>query len=183
MNSNRTSGAPAAILAVLALCAIALPAFAQSTTSTSTTTSTTLLPHPYSKATNQCIRTARVDRRACTNDEATCTKGFETAFGNCFAAGAGAKCATKCVTNRVTCLGKAPTTERTCHKTCRTNRAADVKACRRIAAGDGNIWAGGDGSCLTSAAATFDLCSFVCDEAAHDCEVNFRFCIADCANL
>src|SRR5262249_16615486 len=147
MDSKRTSGAATLVVAGLALCASALPAFAQSTTtstsktttSTSTTTSTTLLPHPYGKATTQCIRTARPDRKPCTGDEWTCTKAFETAFGNCFAAGGGVKCATKCVTNRVTCLGKTPTTEKSCRKTCRTNRAADVKACRRIAAGGDNI--------------------------------------------
>src|SRR5262249_50408068 len=77
MNPTGTSRALAVTLATLVLsCAIALPAFAQSTTptSTSTTTSTTLLPHPFSKATRQCIATAHADSKACTGDEATCKK-------------------------------------------------------------------------------------------------------------
>jgi len=57
-----------------------------------------------------------------------------------------------------------------------------VRACRRIAEGD-TLWAGGDASCLTTAAANLDLCRFVCDEARLDCRIAFRFCIANCPNL
>src|SRR5689334_23012758 len=67
------------------------------TTSTSTTTTTTLLPHPFSKATGECVRQAKATRRTCRRtDGANCFTTYQTAFAKCFAAGAGVKCATKC---------------------------------------------------------------------------------------
>src|SRR6266700_132279 len=98
------------------------------------------------------------------------------------AAGAGVTCAKKCVTKESTCLASAPATRKTCRKACVTSRRADVRACQRIADGD-NLWAGGDAACLTTAAANFDLCKFVCTEAEHDCRTALKFCIANCPNL
>jgi len=47
----------------------------------------------------------------------------------------------------------------------------------------GNIWAGGDASCLATAQSNFDLCNFVCTEAEQDCRTAFKFCVANCPNL
>jgi len=155
------------------------------TTSAATTTSTTLLPHPLSPATRSCVHQARGAFRACRRggaSVATCAPAYQTAFANCFKPGTGVTCAKKCVTTETTCLGKEPTTEQKCRKTCRTNRTADLIACKRIADGD-NIWAGGDASCFATAQATSDLCNFNCSEAALDCRIALRFCIANCANL
>jgi hypothetical protein len=113
----------------------------------------------------------------------TCDTAFQTAFSTCFAPGAsGMTCAKKCVTKETTCLDSAPATQKTCNKACLTTRRADVLACHRIADGD-NIWAGGDAACLTTASANFDLCKFVCAEAALDCRVALKFCVANCTNL
>ncbi len=185
--SRLSKGLAAGIVAVAALIGAAGQAAAQSTTTTTpttTTTTTTLLPHPFSAATRRCIHKARADFRAChrTGTAADCTTAFQTAFANCFAAGAGVSCAKKCVTKETTCLTAAPATDKTCGKACVKTRRADVLACRRIADGD-NIWAGGDAACLTTAAANFDLCKFVCAEAALDCRIALKFCIANCRNL
>ena len=162
---------------------------AQTTTTTSRTTSTssstttsTLLRHPFSAATRACVRQARASFKGCKRGVA-CPTDFQTAFAQCFAAPAGVTCATKCISRESTCLASAPAVAKTCRKTCRLTRYRDVKACRRIANGDNNIWAGGDAACLTTALANFDLCNFVCAEAALDCRTNFEFCIADCPNL
>ena len=185
--SRLSKGLAAGIVAVAALIGAAGQAAAQSTTTTTpttTTTTTTLLPHPFSAATRRCIHKARADFRAChrTGTAADCTTAFQTAFANCFAAGAGVSCAKKCVTKETTCLTAAPATDKTCGKACVKTRRADVLACRRIA-DDDNIWAGGDAACLTTAAANFDLCKFVCAEAALDCRIALKFCIANCHNL
>jgi hypothetical protein len=155
------------------------------TTTITPTTTTTLLPHPFSAATRSCIHRARAGFRACRRgaDVAACAPAFQAAFSGCFAPGvSGVTCTKKCVTNETTCLGKAPTTHKTCDRACLTTRRADVLACHRIADGD-NIWAGGDAACLTTAAANFDLCKFVCAEAALDCRTALRFCVANCTNL
>jgi len=156
---------------------------ATTTTSSSTTTTTTLLPHPFSTATASCLRAAKATRRACHRSGGTnCFTTYETDFAKCFAAGAGTKCATKCITTEATCFGKLPTTKKTCRKACATAKKADVQACRRIADGD-TIWAGSDASCLSTAQSNFDLCRAVCAGLAIDCRTALRFCIANCANL
>ena len=185
--SRLSKGLAAGIVAVAALIGAAGQAAAQSTTTTTpttTTTTTTLLPHPFSAATAACIHQARVAFREChrTGTGAECSTAFQTAFADCFAAGAGVTCAKKCVTKESTCLASAPATRKTCRKACVTTRRADVRACQRIADGD-NIWAGGDTACLTTAAANFDLCKFVCTEAELDCRTALKFCIANCPNL
>ena len=155
------------------------------TTTTSSTTTSTLLPHPFSDATAACLRTARGDFKDCLHtgtDGGACSAQFQTDFANCFAPGAGVSCAKKCVSKEQTCIGSAPATKQTCRKTCRKTRQADVKACRRIADGD-TTWAGGDGSCLTTAQANLDLCRFNCSEAELACRITLRFCIANCPNL
>ena len=157
----------------------------KTTTTSSTSTSTTLLPHRFSDATAACIRQARSAFKDCLNagtEGSTCSTQFQTDFANCFAAGAGVTCAKKCVTKESTCLASAPATRKTCRKACVTSRRADVRACQRIADGD-NLWAGGDAACLTTAAANFDLCKFVCTEAELDCRTALKFCIANCPNL
>jgi hypothetical protein len=159
---------------------------AQATTSTTTTstTTTTLLPHPFSKATRDCIRQARAMYKSCRrrgSDDATCRTAFETAFPDCFASGSGVTCARRCVTRETTCLTAAPTTRKSCRKSCRVTRRADLKACRLIA-DDHAIWAGGDAACFTTAEANFDLCRFVCSEAELDCHTTFAFCVANCPN-
>jgi hypothetical protein len=178
-----TRGVTAGIV-VLAAALLGSPVHAQTTTTTSTssTTSTTLHPHPYSKATRTCVRQANRDSKGCTDTPATCLTQFQAAFSNCFATGAGVKCAKSCVTKEGTCLTAAPASRTTCVKACRVTRRRDVFACHSIADGD-NLWAGGDGSCLTTAAASFDLCKAICAQAVLDCHTNFRFCIADCPNL
>ncbi len=154
------------------------------TTSTTSTTSTTLLPHPFSPATQACVHEATDAKRACrATDGATCFEDFQAAYPSCFAANTGVKCAARCVSRQQACLGSAPSTEKTCRKACVTTRKADQKACRRIPGGEDSIWAGGDASCLATAAANFELCKFVCAEATVDCAINFKFCIADCPNL
>jgi hypothetical protein len=181
-----------ALVACAALCITSGRARAQTTTTTkatttttttSTTTTTTLLPHPFSKATKNCIRKASADRRSCRRGHGTdCFGAFQKAYSSCFAAGAGVKCATKCTGNETTCYGKLPATKKTCRKACATGRHADVKACRLIAAGD-NLWSGGDASCLTTSQSNFDLCRAVCAGLAADCRTALCFCIANCANL
>jgi hypothetical protein len=162
-------------------------AAAQSTTTTTaavtTTTTTTLQPHPFSAATASCVRTAKTAQSACKRSGGTtCRTDFETAYSNCFAAGAGVSCAKKCVTKETSCFGALPTTKKNCRKACHKALVRDVRACRRIADGD-TIWAGGDASCLSTAQANFDLCKFVCSEAARDCHTSLKFCVANCANL
>jgi hypothetical protein len=155
----------------------------KTTTTTSTsTTSTTLLPHPFSKATQACVRQARATFKTCHAGSA-CPADFQAAFAKCFTAPAGVTCATKCIATESKCLGSAPTVHKTCSKACLLTRTRDVRACRRIADGGDNVWAGGDAACLTTAAANLDLCRFVCAEAALDCRTTFRFCVADCPNL
>jgi hypothetical protein len=151
------------------------------TTSTSSTTST-LLPHPFSAATAACVRQARASFQGC-NKGAACPTAYQTAFASCFKAPTGVTCASKCIAKESTCLTSAPALQKTCNKNCGKTRYRDVIACRRIAADEDNIWAGGDASCLTTAAANYDLCKFVCTEAALDCRNAFKFCVADCPNL
>jgi hypothetical protein len=152
-------------------------------TTTSTSTSTTVPPHPFSDATDACVRAARSDFKACRRGGgSTCRTDFETAFSQCFAAGAGVSCAKRCVTRETTCLTAVPTTQKSCRKSCRTAARRDVRACKRIAEGD-TIWAGGDAGCLTTAQSNYDLCRFVCTQARADCHTSLRFCVANCANL
>jgi hypothetical protein len=178
----------------LAVCALLLAgagrAAAQSTTttsrttSTSTSTSTTLLPHPFSAGTAECLRTAHADFRSCrrgSSDLATCRTAFQATFPTCFADPAGVTCAKRCVGREATCLTSGPATRKTCRTACLTTHKADARACRLIADGD-NLWAGGDASCLTTADANLDLCRFVCTEAQFDCRVTLKFCVANCAN-
>ena len=153
----------------------------RTTTSSTSTTSTTLLPHPFSQATEACIRQAK-HAFGCELIRASCSTAFQTAYANCFAPKTGVSCATKCVTKATSCLGAAPATRKTCDATCVTSRRKDLFACRRIPSGD-KLWSGGDGACLTTAQANFFLCKFVCAEARLDCRTNFTFCIADCPNL
>ena len=153
------------------------------TVATTTTSTTTLLPHPYSPATHECVHGLKKERDRCRRaGEDGCGTAYGAAFPNCFKPPAGVSCAKKCVSNKSTCFGKVPTTKKKCHNSCRTARKADVKACRLLAAG-GNIWAGGDASCLATAQTNFDVCSFVCTEAAQDCRTAFEFCVANCPNL
>jgi len=180
-------GLAAAIMAAAALLGGAAPALAQAATTTTTTitttTTTTLQPHPFSPATASCVRDAERALRACTRSGgATCRKDFETAYSKCFAAGAGVSCAKRCATRETTCLTAVPTTKKTCRKACRTALTRDIRACRQIADGD-NVWAGGDGSCLTTARGNLSLCRFVCSQASLDCHTSLKFCIANCANL
>jgi hypothetical protein len=157
---------------------------ATTTTTTPSTTTTTIPPHPFSHATKTCLRTVKHDLRAChrAGNRAACRPAFETAYANCFAAGAGVSCAKRCVTRETTCLTNLPKTRQTCGAACRTTRRRDVAACRRIANGD-NLWAGGDASCLATADANYHLCQFVCAQAFFDCRTSRRFCVANCANL
>jgi len=158
---------------------------ATTTTSTSTsssTTSSTLLPHPLSPATRECIKDARRAYKQCTGTKDDCLKAFQAAYAKCFAGTAGEKCATKCQTNESKCVTAVPTTRKTCRKTCRTTRKNDIKACKRIP-DDDDIWAAGDQGCLTTATLTFKVCNFQCSGAKAVCHTNFKFCIADCPNL
>jgi hypothetical protein len=171
------------ILAILLLSSTVAVAAQTTTTTTSTTTTTTLLPHPFSTATASCLRAAKATRRTCHQTGGTsCFPTYQTDYAKCFAAGAGAKCATKCITTEGTCFGKLPTTKKTCRKACATAKKADVKACRGIAVGD-TIWAGGDASCLGTAQSNFDLCRAICAGLAIDCRTALKFCIANCPNL
>ena len=155
----------------------------KTTTTSSTSTSTTLLPHPFSAATADCIRQLRGALKDCRRaGTGSCLTQFQTDFPSCFAAGAGVSCAKKCVTKEQTCVGSAPTTKKTCRTTCAKVDRADVKACSRIADGD-RIWAGGDAGCLTTAQANLELCRFACSEAELSCRIALRFCVANCANL
>jgi len=152
-------------------------------TTTTTTTTTTLLPHPFSPATAFCIHQAKLGRATCrASGGVRCFVPFGVAYSNCFAPGAGVRCATKCETTESTCLQKVPTTKKTCHKACATGLSNDVAACHRIAHGD-FIWATGDAGCLTTAHANFTLCNQVCAGAATDCHTAQTFCIANCPNL
>jgi hypothetical protein len=109
---------------------------------------------------------------------------WKTAFANCFAPGsAGVTCVTRCQTRESTCLGAKKSTKATCDKACHVTRRFDVRACRRIANGDDNVWAGGDAACLTTALSNYDLCRFSCSEQKLFCHNAYRFCIANCANL
>jgi hypothetical protein len=152
------------------------------TTVATTTTTTTLLPHPFSPATGACIRQARATFRQCrATGGSGCRTAFETALPNCFKAGAGVTCASKCTSKEKSCLGSVPTTEKTCRMACKTANKSDVQHCKLIADGD-NIWAGGDQSCLSTAQSNLDLCNFTCSEATQDCHTNLTFCIANCPN-
>jgi hypothetical protein len=164
--------------------AAAQTATTTTTTVTTTTTTTTLLPHPYSPATHDCVQGLKKEKDKChrTGGDGPCGQAYDAAFPNCFLSPAGVSCAKKCVSNKTTCFAKVPTTKKKCHSSCRSARKADVKACKLIAVG-GNIWAGGDASCLATAQSNFDLCSFVCTEAEQDCRTAFKFCVANCPNL
>ncbi len=184
-----TTGRRVALLACGILLATVGAAAAQTTTTkpttttTTSTTTTTLLPHPFSEATAKCVRAARGARSAChAAGTGNCFSPYQTAFSNCFAAGAGVKCATKCTGNETTCFGKLPVTRMTCRKACVAARAADELACRRIPTGE-SLWAGGDASCVATADANLDLCRAVCAGAAVDCRTALKFCIANCPNL
>jgi len=178
----------ATAIGLLGLVCAAAPASAQTatttTTATPTTTTTTLLPHPFTPATASCVHQANATLRACRRGGggSDCFTPFETAYGNCFAPGAGVKCATKCATTDATCFMKLPATKKSCRTTCATNLKNDRKACRLIPSGD-TIWAGGDASCFTSAQATFDLCRSVCAGLGLDCTTALKFCVANCQNL
>lgn len=150
------------------------------TTTTTSTTSTTLQPHPFSKATAQCIRMARVDFNC--PKGVTCSGEFQAAYAKCFAPGTGVTCANKCLSAVTKCQAGVPAAKTKCLSACRTTRKADVAACRLIPIGD-NVWAGGDAGCLTTAAQNFSLCKFTCSQGHLDCQTNFQFCIADCPNL
>ena len=177
----------AAVVTGTSLLGGAAPALAQTTTTTTTatttTTTTTLQPHPFSPATASCVRDAERARRTChRSGGTTCRKDFETSYSKCFAAGAGVSCAKRCVTRETTCLAAVPTTRKTCRTACRTALRRDSRACRQIADGD-NVWAGGDGSCVTTARGNLSLCRFVCSQASLDCHTSLKFCVANCANL
>jgi len=161
------------------------PAFAATTTTTtSTSTTTTLQPHPFSPATASCVDAAEQALRTCNRSHGpTCRKSFETAYASCFAAGAGVTCGKKCITSETTCFAKVPTTRRNCRRSCATAYGRDFRACRRIADGDDDLWAGADAGCLSTAQSTRDLCRFVCSQADRDCVTSLKFCIANCANL
>jgi len=154
------------------------------TTTTTSTTTTTLLPHPFSPATKACVHQANATLRSCRRGGGgiACFTPFETAFGNCFAPGAGVKCATKCATTEASCFTKLPTTRANCRKACGTSLKNDTAACKLIAHGD-TIWAGGDGSCITTAQGNFALCRAVCMGLNADCVTAFTFCTANCPNL
>lgn len=163
--------------------AAAQTATTTTTVATTTTTTTTLLPHPYSKATHDCVQPLKKERDRCRQSgQEGCGKAYGAAFPSCFEPPTGVSCAKKCVSTKSTCFGKVPTTKKKCRSSCRSARKADVKACQLIAAGD-NIWAGGDASCLATAQMSFDVCRFVCTEAAQDCRTAFEFCVANCPNL
>ena len=151
------------------------------TTSTSTSTTTTLLPHPWSPATQECLQAARREFRHCPSAHDVCFMQYQVAFEQCFAAGSGVKCATKCEASLSKCLTAVPTTKSKCLSTCRTNRYHDTQACKRIALGEG-IWTGGDQGCLITKDLTYALCKFQCSEATAVCHTNFKFCIANCEN-
>lgn len=183
MNRRLTTMMTGVAAGVVLLCATARaadPTTTTTTTPTTTTTTTTLLPHPYSDATRSCVELANAARKSCTG--ATCVTDYETAFSKCFLPPAGVKCAKSCIGKEDTCFVAVPKTRRTCRKACGVTNRKDIRACRRIADG-GNLWGGGDASCLTTAAANLDLCRYVCSEAKTDCRTNFKFCIADCPNL
>jgi hypothetical protein len=180
-------GLTAAIVAAAALLAGATPARAQTTTTTAaattSTTTTTVPPHPFTPATASCVDDADRALKACKRSGGTtCRTDYETAYSKCFAAPAGVSCAKRCITRETSCFAAVPKTKKTCRQSCRTARKRDVLACKRIADGD-NLWRGGDGSCLTTAAATLDLCKFVCSQASKDCRTALKFCVANCANL
>ena len=150
------------------------------TVTTTTTTTTTLLPHPFSKATGTCVRAARVAFKAC--EGTTCVADVQTAISQCFADPAGVKCAKSCIGKDFTCLDAVPKTKKVCFQACSLGHRRDRRGCRLIPEGD-NLWAGGDGACITTAEANLDVCKVVCRQAKLDCQTNFKFCIADCPNL
>ena len=150
------------------------------TTTSTSTTSTTLQPHPFSKATAQCIHMARVDFNC--HKGVTCSGAFQAAYANCFAPKTGVTCANKCLSAVTKCQAAVPANNKSCLKACRKAHNADVAACQLIPIGD-NVWAGGDAGCLTTAAQNFALCKFTCSEGHLDCQTNFQFCIADCPNM
>jgi hypothetical protein len=174
----------AALVASAVLSAAAARATTTTTsTTTSSTTTTTLLPHPLSRATRSCVRRVRHAFRVCKRAKgSSCVTEYENAFGTCFSPGAGAKCATKCVTTEQKCLAAAPQTVRTCNAACATAHRNDVEACRLIATGEA-LWAAGDASCLTTAETNLALCRFTCSETARNCHIAMTFCIANCQNL
>ena len=161
---------------------ITAPPPSTTSTSTSTTTTTTLLPHAFSPATAACIQLARQHSKECVHASTGCQAKFQTAFANCFAIGAGVKCAGTCLQKETTCIAGAPGLVKPCRLTCRLTYRRDVRSCHTIADGD-NTWAAGDQGCLQTAASNLDLCKFVCTEPVIDCKTNFDFCIADCTNL
>ena len=171
------------VAAGLVLLAGAVQAATTTTTSTTATTTTTLLPHPFSPATRGCIRQARVDLRVCRKTAGTtCDSAYEKDYANCFATGAGVKCATKCETKQSTCLTAAPDTQKSCNTTCTKARRTSRRLCRSLSA-DGDLWSGQELGCITDADAALHLCLFTCAEAKLDCVNAFTLCIANCPNL
>jgi hypothetical protein len=152
------------------------------TTTTTSTTTTTLLPHPFSKATSTCVRQAKAELKRCRIEGSNCVQTYNTDYAQCFAKGAGVKCATTCNTRKTTCLAGTKSARKSCNKNCVVTRRFDVRACKVTAVGD-TIWAGGDAGCLTTASQNFDLCLFNCGQQRVFCENAFKFCIANCANL
>jgi hypothetical protein len=161
-----------------------VPAPTTTTTSTSTTTTSTLARHAYSAATQACVNEADADFHGCTikGGQTNCSSDYQNAFANCFGAGNGVKCAKSCISKEATCFAGVPLGRTLCIKACRVTRRHDLHACHSISAGD-NLWGGGDASCFTTAASNFDLCTAICNQAASTCHTQFRFCIANCANL
>ena len=176
-----SKGVAATIVAGALLLGHTGQAAAQTTTTTSTTT-TTLLPHPFSAATAACVRQATVGLKMCRIGGINCPADFQTSYAKCFAAGAGVKCATTCLTKESTCFTAAAGARKSCGKNCVTTRDFDLRACRSFAPGDA-LWATGDGGCLTTALTNFDLCNFNCGQQRLFCRNAFKFCIANCANL
>ena len=178
-----SKGIAAAIVAGALLVGRTDQVAAQTTTTTTTsTTTTTLLPHPFSAATAGCIRQATVALKMCRIGGTNCQADFQTAYAKCFAAGAGVKCATTCLSRESTCFAAAPGARKTCGRNCVTTRKFDLLACQSFPQGD-TLWAGGGTGCLTTALTNFDLCNFNCSQQRLFCRNAFKFCIANCGNL
>jgi len=131
----------------------------------------------FSPATAACIKQAISARKACvlTASSATCKTEFETAYANCFAAGAGVDCATACEGSRAACEDPVQVAERSCVHSCGATLAPAVKACN------------GDLTCVTTAKAAFSACKKSCAQQAVpgilQCRSAFGTCIAQCPNL
>ena len=179
-----SKGVAAAIVAGAMLVGRANLVAAQTTTTTTTsTTTTTLLPHAFSAATAACIHQARVELKTCRIGGTNCQADFQTAYAKCFAAGAGVKCATSCLTKESTCVTGAPGARKSCDRNCATTLKFDLRACQSFQQPGDFVWSTGDGGCLTTASTNFDLCQFNCGQQRLFCRNAFKFCIANCANL